>query len=198
MCCWINYISDIQVHHFDVVCPITHVDWHHSVKKKSSLVCCHSVVAKVFIRVKGESTVFPKHSWDTSYYCHWTLTIKWRLQSVFPVIAADFKWLSANQPLREINPVTWFFIYLFFMHQHHLLHKSPHRFYDKGREDLEEDNSMSHHTFVLQARGEVSFMRRLWRHWKKQLMKTKLQFPDAFELPGALIWLSPFRLPLQL
>lgn len=30
----------------------------------------------------------------------------------------------------------------------------------KGREDLDGDNSIGHHTFVLQARGEVSFMRR--------------------------------------
>lgn len=140
-----------------------------------------------------------RHSRDTSDYCYWTLTVMWRLQSSLRVIAADLKWLSANQSPKKVKPARCFFFLLFF----------PVRFYCTGftftnrcvaftmrfksREDLDQDNSWSHHTFVLQARGEVSFMRRLRRHREKQLMKTKLQFPDAFELLAPLIWLSSFR-----
>lgn len=188
MCSWVKYTL------------VQHVDWHLIKKHLIVLtgegfrnVCCRSAASEVFTVVEGEPTL-QGHQWllllDPDR--HVTSSIK---------SSCDCCWFEVivSQSVTEESQASQVFFLLFF----------PVRFYCTGftftnrcvaftmrfksREDLDQDNSWSHHTFVLQARGEVSFMRRLRRHREKQLMKTKLQFPDAFELLAPLIWLSSFR-----
>lgn len=164
-------------------------------------VCCHSVVATVFIGVKRWVNSFPKTLLGHQLFLslgpdhHVTSSISH---------CRDCCWFEVivSQSAAKRNQASHIFFFVVVVFCTGITFFTSHcvafTINFKGREDMEEDNSMSHHTFVLQARAEVSFMRRWRRHWKKQLMKTKLQFPDAFELPAALIWLSPFRLPSQL
>lgn len=115
------------------------------------------------------------------------------------MIATDLRWLSANQLLSEIKAAAQLLTALPLKcvpssrdaapeNFRRFFFSSPYIFF-KGRRLWGKVIAAITTIFVLQARSEVGFMRRRRRHWEKQLMKTKPQFPDAFELPPVLIWL---------